>query len=65
MDNKTYTAVPICPWCGTEDGLWWDAGSLRWDGDTDVFTCGRCDKEYNVTFHVTVSFTTTKYEQNN
>lgn len=50
------TSWPVCPACGNvEDGAWeWGLD----DGDCEVFTCGRCDTDFEVAMRVDVAYTT-------
>ena len=55
-----YGNYPKCPFCANEDQDWWDGNETTDDGDTDLYECGDCEKEYHVTMHIDVSFTSSK-----
>lgn len=55
MDGTTY---PICPHCGREERDAWEFNfGPGLEGET-VITCGYCDREYDTTRNVSVSYTT-------
>lgn len=53
--NTEYTSEPVCPHCGYQmRDAWEDVEGEDWNN----VECGRCEKEYRVIRHVSVSFTT-------
>jgi hypothetical protein len=58
-----YTQEPVCPYCGYREEEWWDYNTLTDNDDEDIFTCGHCENEYNVTIHIDPNFTTSKIEE--
>lgn len=57
---KTYTQLPICPYCGFEDYDWWDGTTLLSDGDSETVKCDRCERKYIITIGISYDFTTEK-----
>ena len=56
MTEHDYLPRPKCPHCGYEMN---DAHELRLsDGETETIDCGECDKPFRVTFHMSVSYST-------
>lgn len=52
--------VPVCPHCGHRERDWTELVCDSWHGedDTTETDCGRCGQAYQVTMHVSHSFTT-------
>lgn len=46
-----------CPYCGWEDNDSWE-----FDEDEGVVTCGSCEKEFNVTRNIEVTYSTSRIE---
>lgn len=44
-----------CPYCGWEDMDSWECG-LNDDGDSDVFECVDCEKKFNATMEIEVTY---------
>lgn len=60
MRDTKYTNLPICPHCGHLERDFWEidfGGGL--DGDT-VVGCGSCGKDYALSRHCSVSYSTSK-----
>lgn len=47
----------ICPYCG-----WEDEDSWEFDSDEEVVTCRGCEKEFNVTREIEVTYSTSRIE---
>ncbi len=54
-------SYPTCPYCGTEVEDPWEF-ELTDDGDSTETTCSDCDKDFVVTMHVEISYTTRPLE---
>jgi hypothetical protein len=55
-----FTPQPICPHCGYEARDAWEicfGGDA--EGDTEI-PCGKCEKDFYVARHVTVTYSTEK-----
>jgi hypothetical protein len=48
--------VPTCPWCGEEDHE--HELGLMHDDDTCAHVCPSCDGIYDITAHITITYTT-------
>jgi hypothetical protein len=58
MGDTDYTLSPVCPYCGYLMRDAWELSlgvGLEGDGET---TCGSCERDYYVSRHVSVSYTT-------
>lgn len=54
--EETWENEIVCPYCQHKDGDSWEAG-FKYDGDTwEDYTCGSCDKQFHVTYHLEVSY---------
>ena len=47
----------MCPYCDWEDNDSWE-----FDDDEGIVTCGNCEKEFNVSRDISVSYSTSKIE---
>lgn len=56
MEHK-YESNIKCPYCDWEDNDSWE-----FDQDEGTHTCGRCDKEFNVTREVEAKLPNTKLQ---
>jgi DNA-directed RNA polymerase subunit RPC12/RpoP len=54
--DHEYTREPVCPHCGHKMRDAWELGSS--DGEENTVECGKCDKEYVVITHISVSYST-------
>ena len=62
--DTDYTRKIVCPYCGWEDNNSWEVfGMSDGDGDIRETDCGRCDKDFTVQLHVSVSYTTEKKKE--
>lgn len=52
-----YTHKAVCPHCGYECEDSWEINDGE-DGYAGVYECGRCEKNYHVTRHLTVKYST-------
>lgn len=52
----TTSSCIVCPHCCKEQKNYWECITIR-DAYTDIVTCDRCDKEFNVTVSVVYEFT--------
>lgn len=55
--KHTHTSNITCPYCN-----WEDRDSWEFDEDEGTRTCGSCDKEFNVSRDVAVTYNTSKIE---
>ena len=55
-----YNDDPLCPYCGHKERDAWEINfGAGMEGETEI-TCGKCDEEYLVSRHVSVSYSTCK-----
>ena len=53
--------MPICPYCGKVDNLWWDGMEDPLDdGEEREMVCKRCEKDYEVEVSISYTFKTKK-----
>ena len=58
IDHKHRDDI-VCPWCGWENPDSWEAG-LNEDGDSLTLECGACEKEFDATMSIGVTYSTSK-----
>lgn len=56
--DHEYTNEVVCPYCGYKDRDSWELS----DNDGETY-CGRCDKEFAYTRNISISYCTSKIEE--
>jgi uncharacterized Zn-finger protein len=63
--DTSYTDDPICPYCGKAQRDAWEIDlGPGYEGDGEM-ACGWCEREFYISRHVAISYTTKPKEQPN
>jgi len=58
--DHTYTNEIVCPWCGYALISSWEIAMDTDDGDLGILECPACEKEYDATRNILISYSTKK-----
>jgi transcription elongation factor Elf1 len=60
--DTRYTRDLVCPYCGHVETDSWEMAAGGVDGDVGTTNCGECDREYEYTINVDITYCISKME---